>query len=280
MTTHDAQPQVISTPHEMRELVEQLRKQGKSVGVIPTMGALHAGHLSLVKASNDKCNATIVTIFVNPTQFAPDEDFQKYPRDLASDLSLLAPYQVDYVFAPSAEAMYSPGKTTHIVPHEVATRLEGECRPEHFGGVATVVLKLFLIIPANVAFLGQKDYQQALIIKRMVDDLNVPIEIDVRPIVREADGLALSSRNRYLSDEDRERALNLSKALRSGQELANVVCEAMKQILSDGGVDIIEYVTLADAETLRKIETLDGTAVALIAARVGKTRLIDNMRFE
>ncbi len=287
MTTHDAQPQVISTPHEMRELVEQLKKQGKSVGVIPTMGALHAGHLSLVKASNDKCDATIVTIFVNPTQFAPDEDFQKYPRDLASDLSLLAPFQVDYVFAPSAEAMYSPGKTTHVVPHEVAARLEGESRPEHFGGVATVVLKLFLIIPANVAFFGQKDFQQALIIKRMVDDLNVPIEIDVRPIVREADGLALSSRNRYLSDEEREKALSLSRALRNGQELitggetqSSVVCEAMKQILSDGGVDVIEYVTLADAETLRKVQTLDGAAVALIAARVGKTRLIDNMRFE
>jgi pantoate--beta-alanine ligase len=190
------------------------------------------------------------------------------------------------VFAPSSDVMYSPGTTTQVVPHQVATRLEGECRPEHFGGVATIVLKLFLIIPAHVAFFGQKDYQQTLVVRRMVDDLNIPIEIDVQPTVRETDGLALSSRNAFLSADQRQRALGLSQALQSVQDLfkggetnADVVRDAMRKQLADAGVDEIEYVSIADPETLAELQTLDGAAVALVAARVGKTRLIDNMRF-
>lgn len=181
---------------EIRAAVLAARAAGKTVGLVPTMGALHEGHLSLVRESTESCNCTIVTIFVNPTQFAPHEDFARYPRSLDDDLAALARLGVDYVFAPSRDEIYPPGFSTYVDPPAVAAPLEGICRPGHFRGVATVVLKLFHLVPADVAYFGQKDYQQSLVVRRMVEDLNLPIAIRVLPIVREADGLAMSSRNR------------------------------------------------------------------------------------
>jgi pantoate--beta-alanine ligase len=197
---------VIHDPAEMQRTVLALRRQGLRVGLVPTMGALHAGHISLVARGKQNCDRVVTTIFVNPTQFAPHEDFGKYPRTLPTDLELLAAADCDYVFAPTNEAMYPPGCSTFVDPPAVATPLEGVCRPGHFRGVATVVLKLFGIAPADCAFFGQKDFQQAAVIRQMVRDLNVPIEIEVCPIVREADGLAMSSRNRYLSPAERQQA--------------------------------------------------------------------------
>jgi pantoate--beta-alanine ligase len=247
------------------------------------MGALHQGHLSLVEESNRVCEATIVTIFVNPTQFAPHEDFSRYPRTLEADLEKLSAHRVDAVFCPEPATMYPPGFSTYVDPPEVARPLEGVCRPGHFRGVATVVLKLFHAVPADAAFFGQKDYQQAAVIRRMVADLDVPIQVHVLPTVREPDGLAMSSRNAYLSPDERRRALALSRSLRAAEELAEqgerdaaVIRRRMLEILEAGGVERIEYATIADPETLAELERLDGPGVALIAAHVGSTRLIDN----
>lgn len=249
------------------------------------MGALHEGHLSLVAASNRECDFTVVTIFVNPTQFAPHEDFAKYPRTLEADLEKLAAFKVDAVFAPSNEEMYPPGFSTYVEPPAAASPWEGECRPGHFRGVATVVLKLFHAVPADVAYFGHKDYQQSVVIRRMVEDLNLPIEIRVLPTVREPDGLAMSSRNVYLSPQERQRALALSRSLQlaeqsttQGERSAKTLRERMLETLHSGGVTDIDYVAIVDPETLAPVDELTGPAVALIAARVGTTRLIDNCR--
>ena len=275
--------QIIHTIAEIRSLVTAWRREGQRVGLVPTMGALHAGHLSLVEASRISCAATVVTIFVNPTQFGPNEDFSKYPRTLDADLAALAPFGVGAVFVPSVEAMYPPGATAYVDAGTVAEPLEGACRPGHFRGVATIVLKLFNAIPADAAFFGQKDYQQTLVVRRMVADLDVPIEIVVCPIVRDPDGLAKSSRNVYLSPSERKRALSLSRALRhaemrvaAGERRADVLLAEAREILAQAGVDSVDYIALADPETLAPIATLQGPAVLAIAARVGKTRLIDN----
>lgn len=280
-----AHPPVVQTIREIRELVLRAKAGGRRVGVTPTMGALHAGHLSLAAESNRACDVTVVTIFVNPTQFAPHEDFSKYPRTLEADLERLATLRVDAVFAPLPKEMYPPGFSTYIEPPQVAKPWEGERRPGHFRGVTTVVLKLFHAVPADVAYFGQKDYQQATVIRRMVDDLNLAIEIRVLPTVREADGLAMSSRNVYLSDDERRRALAISRSLRKAVQLteqgerdAGVVRRAMLETLQSGGVDRIDYAAIVAPNTLDSLERLDGPAVALIAAHVGKTRLIDNCR--
>ena len=197
----------------MRAVVRELQHAGKSVGLVPTMGALHQGHLSLVRRAKSDCDVAVATIFVNPTQFAPHEDFSRYPRTLESDLAALAAAKCDLVFVPSREEMYPPAASTFVEPPQVAQPLEGVFRPGHFRGVATVVLKLFNIIPADKAYFGQKDFQQALVIQRMVADLNVPVQVVVCPIIREPDGLAMSSRNRYLSPSERQQGLALSRAL-------------------------------------------------------------------
>lgn len=278
-------PQILHTCEEVNSAVIGARMSGQSVGLVPTMGALHEGHLSLVKASREACDLTVVTIFVNPAQFGPTEDLEQYPRTLASDVEQLAELGVDFVFAPSNEEMYPPDFTTLVEPPRVAERLEGACRPEHFRGVATIVLKLFNMIPANVAFFGQKDYQQTLVIRRMVKDLNCPVEIRVCPIVREADGLALSSRNAYLDDECRTRALAISKGLSianavwdGGERDANVIRDRVTAVLQDAGIARIDYVSLADPETLAEVHQIDGETIVLIAAYVGEIRLIDNRR--
>jgi len=276
-------PRVISSVLEMRAAVRELQRAGKSVGLVPTMGALHEGHLSLVRRAKAECDATVATIFVNPTQFAPHEDFSKYPRTLEADLRLLESENCDLVFVPSREEMYPPEASTFVEPPKVAEPLEGVCRPGHFRGVATVVLKLFNIIPAERAYFGQKDFQQALVIERMAADLNLPIQIVVCPIIREPDGLALSSRNRYLSPGDRQQALALSRALKlvqsrfgDGERDVAVLKGIMQETLVAAGIERVDYVAIADPRTLAELKQIEGPAVALIACFVGTTRLIDN----
>lgn len=283
--TSDAKstPQVAHTIQGLRDAIQSARQRGKSIGLVPTMGALHEGHLSLVRASRAECDFTAVTIFVNPTQFGPNEDLDKYPRTLDADVQLLAECGTDLVFAPAADAIYPDGFSTYVQPPTAADPLEGRCRPGHFRGVTTIVLKLFNQAQADVAFFGQKDYQQALVIRRMVEDLDVPTEVQVCPIIREADGLAMSSRNRYLNQTERQRSLGLWRALQVAEESTSQagtavapVLESMRQTLADSGVDRIEYVAICDPETLQPLEVVKGPAVALIAAFVGETRLIDN----
>jgi len=248
------------------------------------MGALHEGHLSLVRASRQTCDETAVTIYVNPTQFGPHEDFQRYPRTLEQDLELLRPLGVGLVFVPSDATMYPAGFSTYVEPPAVAARWEGAVRPGHFRGVATIVLKLFHILPADIAFFGQKDYQQTRVVKRMVEDLNIPITIQVCPTVREPDGLAMSSRNRYLSADERSRAVALYESLRLGESLlrqgeqrVDVICQRMKDVLQTAGFSSVDYVAVVDPETLEPLPQARLPAVLLAAARLGNTRLIDNL---
>ena len=229
----------------------------------------------------------MATIFVNPTQFAPHEDFDKYPRTLQTDLNALASCRTDLVFAPGRDEIYPAGCSTLVEPPQVAQRWEGECRPGHFRGVTTVVLKLFNLVQADVAFFGQKDYQQAAVIRRMVQDLNVPLEIRVCPTVREPDGLAMSSRNRYLSADERRQTLAISRSLRLAEQLAaegerqaSKLVDAIHRVLAEAQISRIDYVAVADPETLEPVVELVGPAVALIAVKVGGTRLIDNWRIE
>ena len=271
----------------MRALVEQFRRQGKTVGCVPTMGALHKGHLSLAQASVNETDVTIVTIFVNPTQFAPGEDLEKYPRRLEEDVSLLTEIGVDFIFCPEAGAMYPEGSSTSVAPPKISRKLEGEFRPTHFGGVATIVLKLFNIVGPDVAFFGQKDFQQVAVVKQMVRDLNVPVEIRACPIIRDQDGLALSSRNVYLSEQEREVALSLNRTLShvkkqiaDGQRDGFETITEMRQMLIDGGVTSIDYVAVVDPETFESCDPIKLPVVLLIAAWVGKTRLIDNCVIE
>lgn len=278
-------PQVIHTCEEIFSAVTAARISGKTVGLVPTMGALHEGHLSLVRASRLACDVTAVSIFVNPTQFGPHEDLEKYPRTLNKDVETLAELGVDLVFAPRNEEIYPPGFTTYVDPPSVAERLEGACRAGHFRGVTTVVLKLFNIVPADTAFFGEKDFQQTVVIRRMVKDFNCPIRIRLCPTIREADGLALSSRNAYLDKEERKQALAISKGLslaetlfQAGERDAAVIRDRVTGSMREAGIDNIDYVSVANPETLEEVERIEETARVLIAARVGKTRLIDNRR--
>lgn len=267
-----------------RSWVREQQAAGRTVGLVPTMGALHQGHMSLALLANGQCDRVITTIFVNPTQFAPGEDLERYPRDLDRDCELLGRAGVDAVFAPEAAVMYPPGAATTIDVGPVAHPLEGASRPTHFAGVATVVAKLFQIAPADRAYFGRKDYQQTVVVRRMVADLNLPIEVVVCPIVREPDGLAMSSRNAYLSPAERKRALVLNRGLCLGQRLhqegerdpATLRRAVSKEIGRVSGVDL-EYVAVLDDGTMDEPTTLAGPAVLAVAARVGQTRLIDNV---
>jgi pantoate--beta-alanine ligase len=276
-------PQVVTEGRSLRRLVQAARGAGKSVGLIPTMGALHEGHLSLVDAARSECDLTFVTIFVNPTQFAPHEDFENYPRDLARDLALLGTRGCDVVFTPNVAEMYPPGNATSIDVGPIAQTLEGEHRPTHFRGVATVVLKLFHSAPVDRAYFGRKDYQQTLVIRRLVDDLNVPIELRICPIVREPDGLAMSSRNAYLSADERRWALALSHALRLAENLAAdgersalaIERKMRESIARSGGVEV-QYIALVADGTVTPVAAINGPTTVVLAAVVGRTRLIDN----
>lgn len=255
----------------------------KRLGLVPTMGALHEGHLSLIRAAKARCEAVVVSIFVNPTQFGPKEDLARYPRPFERDRGLLEKEGVDILFAPSAEEMYPGGEVTWVTVEGLSDKLDGRSRPGHFRGVTTVVAKLFNITEPDVAFFGQKDAAQAAVIRRMVRDLNFPIEIAVCPIVREPDGLALSSRNAYLSPDERRRALVLRRSLTrveadflSGQTLSARLIAAAKEEFAKEPQMRLDYFETVDPDTLDPVEKVSGPTLVAVAAYVGSTRLIDN----
>ncbi|NUQ86077.1 MAG: pantoate--beta-alanine ligase [Anaerolineales bacterium] len=254
-----------------------------TVGLVPTMGYLHEGHLSLVRRAREECDRVVVSIFVNPTQFGPSEDLAKYPRDLERDLSLLEPLGTDLVWTPSAEIMYPKGYQTWVEVEAISRPLEGAMRPGHFRGVTTVVAKLFNAVQPHRAYFGQKDAQQAAVIRQMTRDLNFPIKIVICPIVREADGLAMSSRNVYLDPEQRKAATVLFRSLSAAKELyeagernAETLRGKMKEVLAGEPLAEMQYVSCADYDTLEELDEVKGKALLSMAVFVGKTRLIDN----
>ena len=272
---------VVERPDAMREAVRAAREGGRRVGFVPTMGALHAGHASLVAAAAAACDDVAVSIFVNPTQFAPHEDFARYPRPLAIDLALLERLGVRWAFTPSVAAMYPDGVASGVAVDGLAAPFEGALRPGHFAGVATVVRRLFEIVPADVAYFGAKDWQQTLIVKRMVRDSGLPIEVVVCPTLRDADGLALSSRNAYLSPEERARAVALHEGLTAaavrwaaGAGVAAAEA-ALREALARRSV-ACDYAAIVDPESLEPLVDPRGPAIALVAGRLGATRLLDN----
>lgn len=269
----------------MQKAAEELRLQGKRIGVVPTMGYLHDGHLSLVKIAREKSDIVILTLFVNPMQFAPDEDFNRYPRDFNRDRRLANEAGCDILFAPDRNDMYPEGYLTHVEVEKLSKVLEGEFRPTHFRGVTTVVAKLFNITKPHVAVFGQKDAQQAIIIRQMVRDLNFDIEIIVAPIVREPDGLAMSSRNVYLNPSERKDALVLKKSLdlaermvRKGERDSTKIIASMSKLIRSKKTATLDYVAVVDPESLSEVRKLqkNRSVLVLVAARIGKTRLIDN----
>jgi len=276
--------QVTKTIAEMRAWVRQARAEGKMVGFVPTMGALHIGHVSLIEAAAESCDTVVVSIFVNPTQFGPGEDFHKYPRPFEKDLEICAKHGVHAVFAPSPAEMYPRENLTWVNVEKLTEELCGRFRPGHFRGVATVCTKLFNIVGPDKAFFGQKDAQQVAVIKRMVADLNMPLEIVVCPTVREPDGLAVSSRNQYLSPQERKDAAVIYRSLRKGAERirageANVarITDEMCGVLRQVPALRIEYVSIVDAESLQELERVQGRVLIAVAGRLGSTRLIDNV---
>lgn len=266
-----------------RAACEAIRSKGGRLGLVPTMGALHEGHLSLVEAARRRgATHVALTIFVNPLQFGPNEDFDRYPRTLGSDVVQCEAAGVELVWAPAREAMYPPGFQSEVIVHELTRRLEGECRPGHFAGVSTVVTKLFQVAGPSIACFGRKDYQQWKVIERMVRDLDMPIEVVGIPTLREPDGLAMSSRNRYLAPEERERALGIVRGLRqahaafgSGErDAAKLVAQVRAEM--ERSRFQIDYVDLADPETLLPLSSVEERAVITVAGRLSSTRLIDN----
>ena len=275
------------TPDQIIKVLRLARTGGETIGLVPTMGYLHEGHLSLVRASRRENDRTVVSVFVNPTQFGPNEDLDKYPRDEQRDMELLEKEGVDFVFAPPPEGMYLSGHSVYVEETDLSRGLCGASRPGHFRGVCTVVLKLFNIVRPERAYFGEKDFQQFTILKRMVRDLNVPVEIRPCPIIREKDGLALSSRNAYLSSEGRKAALTLFGSLKaareqflSGERDAWSLRKGVLDLLSKNRLVQPEYVEVRDRETLGEISSLDRAAVIALAARVDGVRLIDNIQLE
>ncbi len=275
---------IVADPAEMTAWSRRARAKGETIGFVPTMGALHEGHLALVRAAGERCTRRVVSIFVNPLQFGPKEDLARYPRDLAGDAALLARVGCDVIFAPTPAAMYPPGFTTTIANPALAARFEGAMRPGHFDGVLTVVAKLFNVVLPHVAVFGQKDAQQATLVMRMVDDLCFPLEIDVRPTVREADGLAMSSRNRFLSPAGRARARSISRGLFEALRLADAgerdaakLVGAVRTSLRAESEVSEDYAALVDRATLADLAQLDRPALLLVAARVDGVRLLDNL---
>ncbi len=279
---------ICSTIAEVRAACRAARAIGKRLGLVPTMGALHEGHLSLVRAAKARCDAVAVSLFVNPTQFSPTEDLSKYPRQFDRDRQLLEKEGVDILFAPSAEEIYPAGITPHdatwVSVEGLSERLDGRSRPGHFRGVTTIVAKLFHIVEPDAAVFGQKDAAQLAIIRRMVRDLNFPIEIVACPIVREPDGLAMSSRNAYLNADDRARALVLHRALerverefQAGERSGAQLIAAAKEIFAGQPGVVLDYCEIVDPDTLNPVEQISRPTLAAVAAYVGTTRLIDNL---
>ena len=278
--------EIINRRQRMSSVARKIRReQDRTIGLVPTMGALHQGHLSLVREARQMCDIVVVSVFVNPAQFGPSEDYERYPRDLTKDTALLTDYNVDYIFAPPVEEIYPKSYSTYVTVEGLSDQLEGSSRPGHFRGVATVVTVLLNIIRPDFAFFGQKDAQQALIIKRLVRDLAFDTEILVLPTVREDSGLAISSRNAFLTEQEHEAATVIRRALvkareaykggeRSGGRLADMV----RSTIEAEPRARIDYVSVTDSETLEKLEKLDERSILIAAAaRIGKTRLIDNI---
>ena len=275
---------LISTVTEMQAICRELRRSGKSLGFVPTMGALHEGHLSLVRAARAHNQVVAASIFVNPLQFGPNEDFSKYPRAIERDKGLLVAEKVDLLFAPSSEEMYPKGAVTEVYVAGLSEKLDGNSRPGHFKGVTTVVAKLFEIVRPDRAYFGQKDAAQVAVLRKMVHDLNMDIELIVCPIVRDRDGLAMSSRNAYLTVEQRKQALVLNRALMRVQAMADrgeknaaALREAGKQVIGEEPGARLDYFEIVDANTLESVEDIAKGALVAVAAYVGTTRLIDNL---
>jgi pantoate--beta-alanine ligase len=279
--------EIIRTTAWMKQVARDARARERILGLVPTMGALHEGHLSLVREAQKQCSPVVLSIFVNPAQFGPNEDFKKYPRTFDADREALEDLRVDYLFAPPPEEIYPPGFRTAVVVEGLGDTLEGRSRPGHFRGVTTVVLKLFEIAQPRLAFFGRKDAQQARIIRQMAADLNLDAEIVVCPIVREADGLALSSRNAYLKGGERQAAMALYRSLdavrrevaKGERDAARLIAAMRRTIDAEPGV-ALDYAEIVDADTLEPVVSLRKTCYALVAARVGATRLIDNALIE
>jgi pantoate--beta-alanine ligase len=279
--------ETIHTVAWMKQVAREARRHDRILGLVPTMGALHEGHLSLVREAQKQCAPVVVSIFVNPTQFGPTEDFQKYPRTLEADRAALEELNVDYIFAPPPEEVYPPGFRTAVDVEGLSSRLEGRSRPGHFRGVATVVLKLFEIVQPSFAFFGRKDAQQVRIIRQMAGDLNLDAQIVVCPIVREADGLALSSRNAYLKEDERRAATALYRSLDAvrrevagGERDAARLLAALRRVIESEPKVTLDYAEIVDADSFEPALALRKACYALLAARVGSTRLIDNALIE
>lgn len=279
--------EVIRIPRIMREISKELRFKGKSIGFIPTMGALHEGHLSLIRRAKEENDIVIVSIFVNPTQFAQGEDYEKYPRDVELDKEKLEALAIDYLFLPDVNSLYPEGYSTYVVVEGLSDKLCGIFRPGHFRGVATIVCKLFNIVKPLRAYFGQKDYQQSLIIRRMVEDLNFDIEIIVCPTVREQDGLAMSSRNLYLNEKERQSATVIYKALKEGERLLNegekpldVKLKMHEIFKNEPLIREIQYAGVYDPLTLEEVKERQNKYLLAIALKIGDTRLIDNLIVE
>ncbi len=275
--------QIVTKNSEVQKITSQLVRAGKSIGFVPTMGALHAGHISLVRESKARNDISIVSIFVNPAQFAPNEDLTKYPRPIERDQKMLTEEGVDYLFYPSPAEIYPNVYKTFVTVKGLSDVLEGKTRPGHFTGVATVVLKLFNIVTPTNTYFGQKDLQQFLVVKNLIRDLNLSVNLVMMPIIRESDGLAMSSRNVYLSPKEREHALVLSQSLeliekliKGGERDVSVIHAKVKKYIENRGLVKIDYIAICDPVDLSPINIINGEAVVLIAAYVGKTRLIDN----
>ncbi|MGE3260458.1 MAG: pantoate--beta-alanine ligase [Bacteriovoracia bacterium] len=278
--------QVLRTLEEVKSALSSLRATGEKIGFVPTMGALHEGHASLLKKSVQENSHTVLSIFVNPTQFGPNEDLAKYPRTFESDLELAKKSGVGFVFAPTSEVIYPEGWSTFIEVQGLTDVLCGKFRPGHFRGVATVVYRLLKIVEPTVAYFGQKDLQQCLVIQKMVSDLDLPVTIEIGPTVREADGLAMSSRNRYLSPEERKKAIGIFRALQTvkswkqkGEKHPDKLVHAAKETLARVPEFQIQYAEIRDLENLRELSELDRPAAFFVAGFLGNTRLIDNIIF-
>lgn len=279
--------EVLRTIHDMRACIDAARRAGRRIGFVPTMGALHRGHVSLFDAAERDGAFVVVSIFVNPLQFGPGEDLARYPRDEEGDLRICRAARVDAVFLPAVEDMYPPGSVTTIRVAKLTDTLCGPFRPGHFEGVATIVAKLFNIVRPDIAYFGEKDAQQLAVIRRMVRDLDMPIDVVGCPIVREEDGLALSSRNAYLNEDERRRATALSRALQAaraavarGERSAAALVRDMTAIIAAVRPTAIDYLSVVDAETLQPVHAIDGPVLVAVAVRFGGTRLIDNVRVD
>ncbi|MFA5239691.1 MAG: pantoate--beta-alanine ligase [Phycisphaerae bacterium] len=275
---------VAKTIESVRRLVKAARGKGKTIGLVPTMGALHIGHISLIEKAKRKTDFVVVSIFVNPTQFGPGEDFEKYPRPLKADLEICKKAGVAVVFAPTAKQMYPRENLTWVNVEKLTEQLCGRSRPGHFRGVTTVCAKLFNIVAPDLAFFGQKDAQQVIVIKRMVADLNMPLKIVVCPTVRQPDGLAVSSRNQYLTAQQKKDAALIYKSLQKCRQLikdgisnSKTIIAQMRKVLQQAPSIRIEYISIVDAETLRELDKITGKVLTAIAVKIGSTRLIDNI---